>query len=120
MNGYKTTLTLLERILLKEGYSVQAYSNPMSAFEKLKYDDFNLIISDIEMPSLNGKEFINQVKNDEILSTIPIIIISTLETKKMKEEFKDLCIDSYIHKPDFNKNNFLVTVKNILTKNIEN
>lgn len=116
----RTTLSLLERILLNEGYIVKAYSNPISALEKLKYDSFDLIISDVEMPSLNGREFVRQVKNDEMLSTIPIIIVSTLEIKKIKEEFKDFNIGAYIHKPDFNRNDFLKTITDILETAIEN
>lgn len=115
----KTTLTLLERILLNEGYTVKPFSNPISAFERLKYDSFDLIISDVEMPSVNGREFIRQVRNDEVLSTIPIMIISTLETKKMKEEFKDFNINYYIHKPEFDKNEFISNVANILLTNLE-
>lgn len=110
----KSTLSLLERILLAEGYAVKAFSNPISAFERLKYDSFDLIISDVEMPSLNGKEFISQVKNDEVLSAIPIMIISTLETKKIKEEFKDFRINAFIHKTEFNRNEFILNVSNIL------
>lgn len=115
----KTTLSLLEKILLHQGYTVKAFSNPISAFERLRYDSFDLIISDIEMPSLNGKEFVKQVKNDESLSTIPIIIISTLETRKMKEEFKDFNISAYIHKPEFNEFEFTTNISNILHNNSE-
>ncbi len=110
----KTTLSLLERILLNEGYNIKAFSNPLSAFEKLKYEPFDLIISDVEMPFLNGKELIKQVKNDEMLCFIPVVIVSTLEIKKMREEFKDYKIDAFVYKPEFDRNTFIKTVSTII------
>lgn len=112
----KTTLALLEKILLNAGYKVSAYSDPQKAMMKIKHENVNLIISDIEMPELNGKELISYVKNDEMLSSIPIIIISTIPVVKMKNEFKDLNINDFINKLNFNKQTFLNKIADILTK----
>lgn len=112
----KITLTLLERIVSKAGYKTFAYQDPVSALEKLKHDSFDLIISDIEMPKMDGFELIRQVKNNEMLSNIPIIVISTISLQQMNELFKDININHYINKLNFEKNNLLDVISNALQK----
>ena len=110
----KITLTLLNKILAKQGYQVTATQNPHDALEKIKYDQFDLIITDIEMPTLNGIDMIKYIKNNEQFSSIPIMIISTIPSKTIKDKLKDLNINSYINKLSFEKNEFLSKIEGIL------
>lgn len=110
----KITLTLLDKIVSKAGYKVVSCLDSITALEKLKHDSFDLIISDIAMPMMNGYELIKHVKNDEMLSSIPIIVISTIPTQQIKEHFKDVNIDTYIYKINFEKNDFLNQIAEIL------
>lgn len=112
----KITLTLLNKIVSKAGYQVVSYQDPIIALEKLKHDSFDLIISDIEMPTMNGYELIKHVKNNEMLSSIPVMVISTISSQEMKEHFKDLNINTYINKLSFEKNDFLKKIEDILKK----
>lgn len=112
----KITLTLLDKIVSKAGYQVVSYQDPVSALEKLKLDSLDLIISDIEMPKMNGYELVKHVKNNEALNKIPIIIISTMQTPQIKDLFKDLKINNYINKLKFEKNDLLNKISNVIQK----
>lgn len=113
----KITLTLLDKIVSKAGYQVTSYLDPVTALEKLKHDSFDLIISDIEMPTMNGYELIEHVKNNEMLSNIPVMVISTIPSQQIKEHFRELNINSYINKLNFEKNDFLNKIESLLQKN---
>ncbi len=115
----KTTLTLLEKILVGAGYNVTALSKPQNAMIKLKQTRYDLIITDIKMPDYSGKELVNFIRCDENMSEIPIILISTLSTSKMQELFSEIKIQHYIQKLKFNKEKFLNKVSAILSKNKE-
>lgn len=112
----KITLTLLDKIISKAGYQVTSCLDPINALEKLKHDSFDLIISDIEMPTMNGYELIDHVKNNEMLNSIPVMVISTIPSQQMKEHFKDISINSYINKLSFEKNDFLDKIRDIVQK----
>ncbi|MBU1277092.1 MAG: sigma-54 dependent transcriptional regulator [Proteobacteria bacterium] len=57
-----TTLKNLRRILEKQGYQVSTYSNPVRALELLKREPFDVLLSDLRMPHLDGLELLDQAK----------------------------------------------------------
>ncbi|BEQ13930.1 sigma-54-dependent transcriptional regulator [Desulfoferula mesophila] len=69
-----TTLKNLRRILEKEGYQVSTYSNPVRALELLKQESFDVLLSDLRMPHLDGLELLDQAKL--IAPGLEVIIIT--------------------------------------------
>ena len=69
-----TTLKNLRRILEKEGYQVSTYSNPVRALELLKRETFDVLLSDLHMPHLDGLELLDQAKL--IAPGLEVIIIT--------------------------------------------
>ncbi len=110
----KITLTLLEKLLKKQGYEIISTQNPIDAIEKLKYEPFDLIITDIEMPNLNGVDFIHHIKNNEMYNNIPIMVISTIPPKNISDKLSELNISSYINKLSFEKNDFINKIESAL------
>ncbi len=111
-----TTRTLEKNILLKAGYNIDVAENPIEAFEKLKTERFNLIISDIEMPEMNGLEFLEKLKTDENYAEIPVIMVSSLISEDYKKRASELGAEKYIIKGEFEQDDFQDTIKNILSK----
>lgn len=111
-----TTLTLLKRILSNSGFQVEAISNPDLAINKLKQEKYDLIITDIDMPNINGKELLEEIKCNEDLAQIPVLVISTLPQQKLNEELKELNIKNYTNKQSFEKNKFILQILEILKK----
>lgn len=112
-----TTRTLEKNILTKAGYVVETAQNPIEAFEIMKLIRFDLIITDIEMPEMNGFEFLEKLKTDEMFSDIPVIVVSSLLTEENKKRSAELGAEKYIVKNDFNQEEFQDTISKILVVN---
>lgn len=110
-----TTRTLEKNILTKAGYKIETATQPSEAFEKLKIERFDMIISDIEMPDMNGFEFLSELKINEMYFDIPVIIVSSLVSEEYKKRATNLGAAGYIVKGDFNQSEFLDKINEILT-----
>lgn len=111
-----TTRTMIKNILLNIGYSVDAALNVSEALVKLKLNHYDLIVTDLNMPQINGYEFINKLKNDEMYSEIPIIVMSSLAKETAMKGLKQYQIEGYMQKDAFNQGEFTELIKEILTK----
>ena len=69
---------LFGRVLAKDGYSVKGVSNGREALDALEADYYDLIISDIMMPVMDGYELVNTLR--ESGSTTPILMITAKDT----------------------------------------
>ena len=113
-----TTRTLEKNILTKAGYNVEIVENPLEALEKMKNTKFDLIISDVEMPEMNGFEFLEKLKTDEMYADIPVIMVSSLISDENKKRAKILGAQKYIVKSEFEQDDFQETINKILRKEV--
>lgn len=111
-----TTRSMVKNILLNIGYAVDAAVDVSEALVKLKLNHFDLIITDLNMPKIDGFEFIERLQNDEMYMDIPLIVMSSLTREQAMKKLKKFNIESYIQKDSFNQNLFVDMVKEILTK----
>lgn len=111
-----TTRTMIKNILLNIGYTVDAVLDATEALVKLKMNHYDLIITDISMPKIDGYEFIERLKNDEMYMDIPIIVMSSLEKEKAIKKLKQFNIEGYLQKDTFDQTQFVNMIKVILTK----
>lgn len=100
---------LITDSLHKAGYiNVEAYANGQEAWDKLlEYKDKNIlrqkvkcIITDIEMPLMDGHRLIKLCKSDEALCDIPIVIFSSLVNEEMRRKGEALGADAQLSKPE--------------------
>ena len=88
---------LLTKILTREGYQVTTAENGQTALEHLQQQTFNLVISDMKMPKMNGFELLKAVKKD-YPDTGVIIMTAYGDTYTVKDALL-LGADEYITKP---------------------
>lgn len=110
----KTTLLHFSRILKKAGYYVCKQNNAKDALNELNIASYDMIISDVEMPDMNGLDFIRKVRNQKDTKDIPVIIISMLSKNELGSMFENLNVQHLINKADFQENEFLNYVSEIL------
>lgn len=107
-----TTRELLKNILVHWGYRFETVTNPKEAFDMLYKDEFDLILSDLEMPEMDGQMFVQELKNHKLFKDIPVVIISSYETEDVIKEMPG--VEAFIKKSKFNQDYLLDTIEKLL------
>jgi DNA-binding NtrC family response regulator len=105
-------LRLLKTILMdKTGYEVITTNNPLEVSKLLQEGQYDLVVTDLKMPLVDGIDLIGIVKN--IDATMPIILITAYGTIETAEEAIQKGAYDFITKP-FRKETILITIKRAL------
>lgn len=94
-----TMRKVLGRLLEREGYEVVVAKDGMEGIQKLQESLPHIILSDIEMPRMDGFEFSRNVRADARTAGIPIIIISSRTAEKHQNHAKELGVNAFLGKP---------------------
>ena len=112
----KPEISRIIKMFLGNEYNVIAKENGLDAFEWLKNGNIpDSIISDIQMPELDGFEFVKQLKFSGSFNNIPIIMLSSIEESNQRIEMYKLGVDDYMIKP-FNPEELQVRLSNVLNR----
>ena len=109
-----TTRTLLRNIMLSAGYDVETAVDGVDAWNKAQQRKFDCIMSDIEMPNMNGWEFCERLKRDGRLADTPLVLITSLSRDEERRRGLELGADAYIVKGLFNETQLLETVERLV------
>jgi two-component system chemotaxis response regulator CheY len=93
---------VLRRVIDLAGVPVetcQTACNGRAALETLRRERVDLILSDINMPEMNGEELLAELKKDEVLREIPVLVISTDATSIRMQRMLKLGAAGYVIKP---------------------
>lgn len=109
-----TSRMLLRNILEAAGYYVRTAVDGADAFAVLKTEDFDLVVSDVEMPRLNGFELTEKIRSDSRLAEMPVVLVTALDSRDDRERGIDAGANAYIVKSSFDQSNLLDVVKRLL------
>jgi two-component system chemotaxis sensor kinase CheA len=109
-----TSRTLLKNILETAGYQVTTAVDGTDAFTKARTGDFDIVVSDVDMPKLNGFELTAKIRSDKKLSEIPVVLITALESREDRERGIEVGADAYIIKSSFDQTNLLEIIKKLI------
>ena len=90
---------VLQRRLEKEGHECAAVYDGATALERLVAEDFDLVLLDIMMPGIDGREVLRRIKTDEKLRHVPVIMISALDQLESVVECIERGAEDYLPKP---------------------
>ena len=90
---------LVQFTLKAKGFSVGSAGDGVEALEKLKSEPYDLIILDINMPRMNGLEFLEKIRQDPQFESIPVIMLTTEGQDEDKDKAVSLGATAYIVKP---------------------
>ena len=85
--------------LSMQGFTVTAACDGMDALEKISKGKFSLVITDLNMPTMDGLEFIRALHENPEFRDLPVIILTSLTDRETREEGAKLGVDSYVVKP---------------------
>ncbi|QXE91779.1 hybrid sensor histidine kinase/response regulator [Geomonas subterranea] len=109
-----TTRTMEQSILVSQGYAVVTAVSGEDALEKSAQEQFDLVISDVEMPGINGFELTRALRASEQYRDIPVIIVSSLSRDEDKRQALQAGAQAYIVKGAFDQGLLLETVQMLI------
>ena len=94
-----TVRRVTQRLLQREGYRVTLAADGLQALEKLQAERPTVVLSDIEMPRMDGFDLVRNIRSDARLSDLPVIMITSRIAEKHREHARELGVDHYLGKP---------------------
>jgi len=109
-----TSRSLLKSILQAAGFEVKTSVDGAEAFNTLKFEPIDLLISDVQMPRLDGFELTAKVRADPSLSTLPVILITSLASSEDKTRGVQAGANAYLVKSSFDQSDLLESIGRLI------
>jgi len=110
-----TSRALLKNILESAGFRVTTAVDGIDAYTALKTGTFDLIVSDVEMPRMDGFDLTAKIRADKHLSELPVVLVTSLESREHRERGIDAGANAYIVKSSFDQSNLLEVVGRLIS-----
>ena len=109
-----TARTLLKHILETSGYQVTTAVDGADAFTQLRSGEFDLLVSDVDMPRMSGFELTTKIRGDKKLGELPVVLVTALESRQDRERGIEVGANAYIIKSSFDQSNLLEVIQRLL------
>jgi two-component system chemotaxis sensor kinase CheA len=109
-----TSRTLLKNILETAGYQVATAVDGIDAFTQLRSREFDLLLTDVDMPRMSGFELTTKIRADKKLGELPVVLVTSLESRADKERGIEAGANAYIIKSSFDQSNLLEVLRRFL------
>ncbi|HEY2927672.1 Hpt domain-containing protein [Piscinibacter sp.] len=94
-----TVRRVTQRLLVREGYRVAVAKDGLDALERLAEEKPQMVLSDIEMPRMDGFDLVRNIRGDARLRDLPVIMITSRIAQKHRDYAAELGVDHYLGKP---------------------
>ncbi|MBQ7568207.1 response regulator, partial [bacterium] len=111
-----TTRTLMRELLENAGYQVTVAVDGLQAWEFLQKDNYDLLVSDVDMPGITGFDLTFKIRSSRELKTLPVILVTGKEKQEDKRRGLNLGASAYILKSKFDEGVLLETVESLIGK----
>ena len=109
--------TQMQRLLKNGGYDVTVAVNGLDGLQKIQTQEFNIVLSDVEMPQMNGLEMIANIRQDGKYNQLPIVLITTLASPEDKRRGIEAGANAYLTKGDFDQQILFQTLNQLVNHN---
>ena len=109
-----TTRHIEQIILEAENYNVSTAVDGIDALEKMKQHKFDLVVTDVRMPRMDGFVLLHNMRHKDELKNIPVIMVSSVFESDTLEKVKNLGAQGYIVKSEFERESLAAKVKELL------
>ncbi|WP_036481856.1 hybrid sensor histidine kinase/response regulator [Myxosarcina sp. GI1] len=105
--------TQMKRLLQGANYEVAIAVDGAEGFQKLQQGNFDAVVSDVEMPNMNGFELTTRIRQLEAYNELPIILVTTLASAEDKRRGAEAGANAYLTKGDFDQKLLLETLQRL-------
>jgi two-component system chemotaxis sensor kinase CheA len=109
-----TTRTMEKNLLEAAGYRVRTAVDGVDAWTALKSERFDLLVSDVDMPRMDGLVLTERVREDRELSDLPVVLVTALESPENQERGIEVGANAYIVKSSFEQSNLLEVIRRLV------
>jgi CheY-like chemotaxis protein len=109
-----STRELEKSILEANGYTVDTAVDGLDAIDNLGKTRFDLIVTDVQMPRMDGFEFCKTLRRNEKYKDIPVVMITALEKEEDKRKGLEAGVSAYIVKGAFDQANLLDAIERLI------
>ena len=109
-----TTRTLEASVLTAAGYDVTTAVDGMDGWRLVQEGSFDLVVSDVQMPRMDGLEFCRRIRANPKVASIPVILVTSLDKPEEKLEGLEAGADAYITKSSFDQETLLGTIRQLI------
>ena len=106
--------TQMQKLLKGAGYEVTIAENGAIALHKVQSQDFDLVLSDVEMPQMNGLEMTANIRQNSKYDRLPIVLITTLASPEDKRRGTEAGANAYLTKGDFDQQLLFDTLNRLI------
>ncbi len=108
-----TSRTLLKNILEASGFMVRTAVDGADAMAQLRTDPCDVVVSDIEMPRMDGFQLTQAIRADAKLASLPVILVTGLESRTDRERGIDVGASAYLVKSSFDQTNLIEVIQKL-------
>lgn len=109
-----TSRILLKNILEGAGYRTLTAVDGSEALTQLRIEPVDLVVSDVDMPRMNGFELTSRIRESRELADLPVVLVTSLDSREDRERGIDAGANAYIVKSSFDQSNLLDVVRRLI------
>ncbi len=109
-----TTRSLEASVLGAAGYDVTTAVDGLEGWRALQGGNFDLVVSDVQMPRMDGLELCRKIRSSQKLKSLPVILVTSLDQPEEKMQGMEAGADSYITKSSFDQDTLLGTIRQLI------
>jgi two-component system chemotaxis sensor kinase CheA len=109
-----TSRMLIQNILESADYEVTTAVDGLDAYTTFKSGEFDLVVSDVEMPKMNGFELTQKIREDKQRSETPVVLVTSLQSSEDRKRGIDAGANAYIVKSNFDQSNLLEVIARLI------
>lgn len=109
-----TARMLLKNILEAAGHHVKTAVDGVDALTNLRTEDFDLVVSDVDMPRMNGLDLTARIRADRRMTDLPVILVTALASPADRERGAQVGANAYLVKSSFDQSNLLAAIERLL------
>ncbi|MDX3984044.1 MAG: hybrid sensor histidine kinase/response regulator [Achromobacter sp.] len=111
-----TVRELERKLLVNRGFDVAVAVDGMDGWNMLRGEDFDLVVTDVDMPRMDGIELVSRIKADPKLQGLPVMVVSYKDREEDRRRGLDAGADYYLAKGSFHDDALLDAVEDLIGK----
>ena len=109
-----TTRTMEKNLFEAMGYRVRVATDGVDAWTMLAGENVDIVVSDVDMPRMNGFDLTARIRADRRLGNLPVVLVTALDSREDKEQGVRVGANAYVIKSSLDKTNLQQIIERLL------